>query len=129
MTPPRALRETSAATAVSSLDLPAEASSALRLAGETVTVTVRGDIDLHTSPELRDTLAAAVEERVGLVLVHLDDVSLLDSTGLGVIVGAWKAQQAAGGTLELVCSRPEPLKTLRLTGLDRVITVHPGREP
>ncbi len=113
-------------TPVSSLILPTDAEADLRLAGDAVTVTVRGDVDLHTAPDLRTTLAAAVDEDAELVLVHLDEVTFLDSTGLGVLVGAWKAQRAAGRRLELVCSRPEPLKLLRLTGLDRVITVHPG---
>lgn len=110
----------------SSMVLPEDAEVDLRLAGDSVTVTVRGEVDLHASPQLRARLAAAVEEEAELVLVHLDGVTLLDSTGLGVIVGAWKAQRAAGRRLEIVCSRPEPLKTLRLTGLDRVVTVHPG---
>lgn len=111
---------------VSSLSLPDPAEADLRLAGSAVTVTVRGEVDLHTAPDLRDTLAQAVDEQAELVLVHLDEVTFLDSTGLGILVGAWKAQRAAGGELELVCSRPEPLKLLRLTGLDRVLTVHPG---
>lgn len=110
----------------SSLALPEDAEVDLRLAGDVVTVTVRGEVDLHASPQLRARLAAAVEEEAQLVLVHLDGVTLIDSTGLGVIVGAWKAQRAAGRELEIVCSRPEPLKMLRLTGLDRVVTVHPG---
>lgn len=113
-------------TPVSSLTLPSDAEADLRLAGDAVTVTVRGDVDLHTAPDLRATLAAAVDEHAELVLVHLDEVTFLDSTGLGVLVSAWKAQRAAERRLELVCSRPEPLKLLRLTGLDRVITVHPG---
>ncbi|SDR84385.1 anti-sigma-factor antagonist /anti-anti-sigma regulatory factor, SpoIIAA [Nocardioides scoriae] len=112
---------------LSSLLLPDGAQADLRLAGESVTVTVRGEVDLHTSSCLRQTLAAAVQEEADLVLVHLDEVTFLDSTGLGVLVGAWKAQQAHGRRLELVCSRPEPLKLLRITGLDRVLTVHPGR--
>jgi len=110
----------------SSMVLPEDAEVDLRLAGDSVTVTVRGEVDLHASPQLRARLAAAVDEEVELVLVHLDGVTLIDSTGLGVIVGAWKAQRAAGRRLEIVCSRPEPLKMLRLTGLDRVVTVHPG---
>ncbi|WP_162244497.1 STAS domain-containing protein [Marmoricola sp. Leaf446] len=112
--------------AVSSLDLPDGAQADLRLAGEAVTVTVRGELDLHTASCLRQTLEAAVCEEADLVLVHLDEVTFMDSTALGVLVGAWKAQTARGRRLEVVCSRPEPLKLLRLTGLDGVLDVHPG---
>ena len=112
--------------AISSMLLPDGAQADLRLAGEAVTVTVRGELDLHTASCLRQTLAAAVSEEADLVLVHLDEVTFMDSTALGVLVGAWKAQTAQGRRLELVCSRPEPLKLLRLTGLDEVLVVHPG---
>ena len=91
-----------------------------------VVVRVRGELDLHTASCLRQTLEAAVCEEADLVLVHLDEVTFMDSTALGVLVGAWKAQTAHGRRLEVVCSRPEPLKLLRLTGLDGVLVVHPG---
>ena len=122
----RQTRPPAARAGISSLSVPGDAQADLRLAGEAVTVTVRGEVDLHTAPCLRETLAAAVQEQADLVLVHLDEVTFLDSTGLGVLVGAWKAQEGQGRRLELVCSRPEPLKLLRITGLDRVLLVHPG---
>jgi anti-sigma B factor antagonist len=122
----RTRRRTRAAkAAASSPPVSEEAQAELRTSGSTVHVTVRGEIDLHSAPDLRETLARAVEGHPELVMVHLDEVSFLDSTGLGILVGAWKAQRAADRELELVCSRPEPLKLLRLTGLDRVLTVHP----
>jgi len=57
------------------------------------------------------------------VVVHLDGVTFLDSTGLGVLVGAHKAQRAAGGTLGIVCGEPRLLRIIGLTGLDRVLDV------
>lgn len=122
------LRETHVTTGpiVSSLALPDGAEADLRLVGDSVTVTVRGELDLHTASCLRQTLAAAVAEEAELLLVHLDEVTFMDSTALGLLVGAWKAQTAGGRRLELVCSRPEPLKLLRLVGLDHVLVVHPG---
>ena len=50
----------------------------------------------------------------------------MDSTGLGVLVGAHKAQVAAGGSFELVCSDPRLLRILRITGLHQVLTIHDG---
>ena len=58
--------------------------------------------------------------------MHLDEVTFMDSTGLGVLVGAHKAQRARGGVFELVCSEPRLLRLLELTGLDRVFTIHDG---
>jgi anti-sigma B factor antagonist len=111
----------------SSRDLPTDLGVDVRLTATGVTVTVHGDVDVHTAPLLRDRLAAVVRQGEPQVEVHLDDVTFMDSTGLGVLVGAMKAQRAAGGTLELVCGRPRVLRLLTVTGLHRVFTIHEGR--
>jgi anti-sigma B factor antagonist len=51
-------------------------------------------------------------------------VDFIDSTGLGVVVGALKDAQAVDGTMELICTQPRMLSLLRLTGLDEAFTVH-----
>ncbi len=106
--------------------LPESFGADLRLCSGAANLTVRGDIDVHTAPVLRDRLGELVRQGEERVVVHLDEVSFMDSTALGVLVGAHKAQQAHGGTLELVCSRPRLLRILRLTGLHHVLTIHDG---
>src|SRR5690349_1166753 len=97
------------------IDLPAGLKVDVRLSSSGVSVTVTGDLDLHTAPALRDRLAAVVAEGEPHIEVHLDGVGFMDSTGLGVLVAALKAQRAVGGDLELVCSRPPLLRLLGLT--------------
>ena len=63
------------------------------------------------------------------MVLHLDGVTFMDSTGLGVLVGAHKAQVAGGGRFEVVCSDPRLLRILRITGLHRVLTIHGGEAP
>jgi anti-sigma B factor antagonist len=106
--------------------LPGTLVTDVRLCSQGVTLTVRGEVDVHTAPLLRVRLADLVKEGEERIVVHLDAVTFMDSTGLGVLVGAHKAQREHGGTLELVCSEPRLLRILRLTGLDRVLTIHPG---
>lgn len=96
----------------------------VRLTTHGISITVHGDLDLHTAASLEEQLGEAVREGERLIEVHLDDVNSLDSVGLGVLVAARNAQLRAGGTLELVCSQPRPLRVLRSTGVDRVLTVH-----
>jgi anti-sigma B factor antagonist len=83
---------------VPSFDLPADLSVDVRLCEQGVTVTVRGEVDVHTAPTLRARLHEVVSQREPRVVVHLDGVTFLDSTGLGVLVGAHKAQRTGGGS-------------------------------
>jgi anti-sigma B factor antagonist len=107
--------------------LPAELVADVRLVASGVDVTLRGDIDVHTAPLLRDRLGEVVRQGEERVVVHLDEVTFLDSTGLGVLIGAHKAQRRSGA-FELVCEEPRILRILTLTGLDRVFTIN-GRTP
>ena len=108
--------------------LPAEAVADVRLCANGVHVTVRGDIDVHTAPLLRRTLGEVVAQGEERVVVHLDAVSFMDSSGLGALVAAHRAQTAGGGRFELVCELPRLLRLLAITGLDRVFTVN-GQAP
>ena len=85
-------------------------------------VIVRGEVDLATSPQLRDTLAGLVEGPRS-VIVDLDQVGFIDSTGIGVLVGGVKRARSQGGDLSLVCTQRRILKVLEITGLTQVFTV------
>lgn len=85
---------------------------------------VGGEIDVYTAPQLRERLVALVEDGARQVVVDLSRVEFLDSTGLGVLVGAFKRLRNVGGDLSLVCPRERLLKIFRITGLDGVFTIH-----
>jgi anti-sigma B factor antagonist len=98
--------------------------------GRAQVVAVTGEVDLHTAPTLRSALApvvAAVGPDRPDVVVDLTDVTFLDSTGLGEIVGAHKALQAAHGRLHLVTGNDRVRRLVAITGLDAVLVVHPDR--
>jgi anti-sigma B factor antagonist len=90
-------------------------------------VALRGDLDLLTAPALRECLVKVIDEGARIV-VDLEAVGFLDSAGLGILVGGLKRARTGGGELELVCSSRDVLKPLEIMGLDRVFTIHPGRE-
>lgn len=83
-------------------------------------VTVRGEVDLYSSPSLKTSLIEVDGVGWPLVIVDLSGVSFIDSAGLGVLVGALRRAREDGGELALVCDSEGILKILRLTGLDRV---------
>lgn len=87
-----------------------------------------GEVDLASVPRLREEISEHIVAGRTNLLVDLQAVTYLDSTGLGVLVGASKAVQAAGGSLRLVCDNPRLLRLLRITGLDKAFAVHPTVE-
>jgi anti-sigma B factor antagonist len=85
-----------------------------------VVVTVAGEVDIATVAELRERLAALAVSGVPLV-ADLDQVSFIDATGLGALVGAAREAAEHGTSLHLVCAQPQTRRLFRVTGLDRQI--------
>ncbi|TYL49908.1 STAS domain-containing protein [Nocardioides sp. BGMRC 2183] len=92
-------------------------------AGRTV-IAVGGEIDVYTAPKLRDTITELVAAGNYRLVVDMESVSFLDSTGLGVLVGGLKKVRAHDGGLELICSQDRLLKIFKITGLAKVFTIH-----
>jgi anti-anti-sigma factor len=87
----------------------------------TTSLTLAGD-----AARCRAALTAELERLEGTptrLVVELDAADAVDSTVLGALVLALKRLQADGGDVEVACHRPETLRLLRLTGLDRVLAV------
>jgi anti-sigma B factor antagonist len=86
-------------------------------------VSVAGEVDLSTSPPLRDALERAVSLGPNVV-VDLSEVTFLDSTGLGDLVRARESALSKGGQLHLVLTQPRIRRVLEITGLDTVFAIH-----
>ena len=80
--------------------------------------TVAGEIDIATATRLRERLFELAAGGRPLV-ADLDQVRFIDSAGLSALVGAAKRAAAHGGSLHVVCARPQIRQLFRLTGLDR----------
>lgn len=87
-----------------------------------------GDLDVATVRELRtaihDQLAAG---NVHLVL-DLDEIEFIDSTGLGVLIGTRRRTYDLRGSFSIVCENQRVLRLLDLTSLDKVFTIHSDRD-
>ncbi|HTS98122.1 MAG TPA: STAS domain-containing protein [Streptosporangiaceae bacterium] len=84
--------------------------------GDSVVVTVGGELDIVTSRELDEALTRARRKHRRIVL-DLAAVDFMDTSSLAVIVGHWKRLAAAGGQLMLAGARYKYTKTLWITGL------------
>ncbi len=88
---------------------------------------VRGEIDLFTAPELKQVLAEAIEGGRIRIIVDLTDTTFLDSTALGVLIGAVKRLRSRDGALAIVNVDDNISKTFEITGLDQIFTIVPTR--
>lgn len=89
-------------------------------------VKVAGEIDVATAPALRDHLRDRVAGGIPTIVVDLLEVTFLDSTALGVLVGALKQCRQAGGDLRLVVDEPRIAKVFEITGLTEVFAIFPS---
>ncbi|WP_191276084.1 STAS domain-containing protein [Nocardiopsis terrae] len=89
-------------------------------------VTVGGEIDLYTAPQLRTELIGALGAGARRLVVDMSRAEFCDSTGISVLLSAMKRSRGAGGDLELVAPKPAVMKVLQVTGLDEVFVVHSG---
>ncbi len=96
-----------------------------RVVGSVLVVYVSGELDLNTAPGFR----TAVEEQLDLrpetahILLVLRDVTFIDSSGLGVILGRYRRVRAHGGRLVAVAPSPKVRKVFDLSGLAAIIPV------
>jgi anti-sigma B factor antagonist len=86
-------------------------------------VAVAGEIDLFTAPEFKQRVAAPIDAGCRHVIVDLTGTTFIDSSSLGVLIGAHRRLRRHDGTLAIVCSHDAILKTFRITGLDSVFTI------
>ena len=91
-------------------------------------VVASGEIDLATSPSLREALAALADNRPRLVLLDLSEVTFLDSTGMSVLVVFHKHFRELGGELRIVVGDPRVKKVVELVALDQVLILHDSIE-
>jgi anti-sigma B factor antagonist len=84
---------------------------------------VEGEVDVYTSPALRDELYRIIEGGAERVVVDLAAMDFIDSSGLGVLVGALKRIRERSGDLELRSMQPPARKVLEITGLTQVFTI------
>jgi anti-anti-sigma factor len=85
-----------------------------------VIAAVTGEIDISTVAQLRERLFELADNG-GTLIVDLNRVTFIDSSGLGTLVGTARRVAERGGSLYAVCAQPQPRKLLWTTGVDKRI--------
>lgn len=98
-------------------------------------ISVHGELDLDTAPQLEAPLDAAMSAGESSIVIDLSDCEFIDSTGIAVIVRAWQrlsgganGSEGPGGDLVLCCSNDQVNRLLKITGVESSISIHPDRD-
>ncbi|MEJ9232673.1 anti-sigma factor antagonist [Peribacillus butanolivorans] len=91
-------------------------------------VKLKGEIDAYTAPKLRESLFPISEQDNVSIIIDLTEVSYMDSTGLGVFVGAFKSIRAHNGEFTLIGLSERLRRLFDITGLADIIDIKSGTE-
>jgi len=86
-------------------------------------VTCIGELDVYGAQKLRDAFTTLSNQGLNRLLVDLSQVSYIDSTGMGTMLGALKRTRSAGGSLDLACNQEGVLRFFRGGGLTKVFRI------
>jgi anti-sigma B factor antagonist len=95
---------------------------------DTHVVAVTGEVDLFTVPEFKERIAAPIDAGKHRIVVDLSAVTFIDSSSLGVLIGAHKRLALRGGALVIVCHDRAIVNTFKITGLDEVFEIVGSRD-
>jgi anti-sigma B factor antagonist len=90
-------------------------------------VALTGDVDLQTSPAVRQKLLESLEQYRRIV-VDLSAVNYIDSSGVASLVEAFQVSRKKGSTFALASVSSAAMRVLSLARLDKVFTIHPSVE-
>jgi anti-sigma B factor antagonist len=94
-------------------------------------LTVRGELDMNTAPELELKLDEALADPNALIMLDLSECEFIDSTGIALIVRAWQQLDGGGnggeGRLVLCCINHQVRRLLKITGVESSISMHEQR--
>ncbi|MGI6732261.1 MAG: STAS domain-containing protein [Anaerovoracaceae bacterium] len=80
-----------------------------------------GEVDISTAPQLREALDSVYQEKQADINLYLDELSYIDSTGLGVIIGAYGRMQKNKNKITILNPKQNIRKLLSITNLDRIL--------
>jgi anti-sigma B factor antagonist len=91
-------------------------------------LSLSGEIDVYTAPRMRQAIVDLVDAGSVNIVIDMEKVDFLDSTGLGVLVEGLKRIRTRGGSLSLVVTQDKIVKIFDITGLNKAFPIHGSLE-
>ena len=93
----------------------------INVTGEVVTARLSGEIDHHSARAMREEIDNAVELNMPTLLVlDFKDVSFMDSSGIGLVMGRYRTLSKSGAELHITGASPQIHKMLKLAGIEKL---------
>lgn len=97
--------------------------------GQTVTAFLSGEIDHHTAVEMRQAIdAQLVGSSANLLVMDFRDVTFMDSSGIGLVMGRYRQIRYNDGQLHVINTSPHIYKVMRIAGLERLAVIEKGEQ-
>lgn len=88
---------------------------------------VSGELDHHVAQKIRnETDMRIVRGRVKNLIFDFTDLSFMDSSGIGVVIGRYKLVKSCGGNVAIIASNAGVNKILNMSGIPRIINIYPS---
>lgn len=89
-----------------------------------LTAHIIGDIDHHSAAEIREAIDLETERlRPEMIILDFSDVTFMDSSGIGLVMGRYKAAKAYGGKITVSGASSQIKKVMKLAGLERLAAI------
>jgi anti-sigma B factor antagonist len=92
-------------------------------------LTLEGEIDLHRSPEIKETLRPLIEQKVPRIFIDMSAVNYIDSSGLAIFIEALQRVMSYGGKFGLFGLRESVRSIFEIARLDQVFQISPTKLP
>ncbi|MBF0318258.1 MAG: STAS domain-containing protein [Nitrospirae bacterium] len=87
-------------------------------------ISIAGEIDMYSSPALRDTLLTMAKKKEAIVIINLKDVKYIDSSGIATFVEALKKMLSYGGKLKMAQVPDRVMEIFNFSKLDKVFDIY-----
>lgn len=98
----------------------------VRRADDYTLLSAVGELDLDTAPRLMAEVNRQLRDGVTALVIDIEQLTFVDSSGLGTLVGCWRRAQQAGASLVIANPTTDVLLTLEITGLDQILPLERG---
>lgn len=95
-----------------------------REAGEIVVFDINGEIDLYNAPEIKEKIKDEMNKNKVNIIINLDKVSYIDSSGIGVLISSLSNLKKVGGALKLINVYASVRKVFELTKLTSFFDIY-----
>lgn len=99
----------------------------INVTGQVVTAYLKGELDHHSAREMREAIDNAVELNMPtLLVIDFENVSFMDSSGIGLVMGRYRNLVKTGAQLHIEGTSPQIYKMMKLAGIEKLARLEEG---